>query len=305
MTSTVSTDTAGALLSAVRDAKAEELVATARQLDLAAAWADLHPAESIIDAAVYGDSPIPIAGAGAPLVAEFCLAELGAALGVSTDAGRALVADALDLRHRLPRLWSRVQSHTLPAWRARRIAAATRHLTAEAAAFVDRNLAPVAYRIGLSQQDRTIEAAVATFMPGLAKEQAAAAVDGRHVTVDHHQVCFSGTSRVTAEVDVSDAIDLDVALSRRAADLATLGSTVSLDARRATALGEIARRDLTLDLSTRTTKPTRARDLTLCVHLTGSADCSRWDPAAPATSHHTVSTTSPVEDPPRQLDLHG
>ncbi len=64
-----------------------------------------------------------LAGEGAPLVAELCLAEFAAALGVSTDAGRALVAEALELKHRLPRTWARVGGGELPASRARRVAA--------------------------------------------------------------------------------------------------------------------------------------------------------------------------------------
>ena len=50
----------------------------------------------------------PIAGAGCPAVAEFCVAELGAVLGVSTTAAKRLMGHALELRHRLPRLWAQV-----------------------------------------------------------------------------------------------------------------------------------------------------------------------------------------------------
>ena len=72
---------------------------------LAARWADLHPPESIHDAAAFTvpgcEHEEPIAGEGAPLVAEFCLAELGAVLGISTTAAKKLVGHALELRHRL------------------------------------------------------------------------------------------------------------------------------------------------------------------------------------------------------------
>jgi hypothetical protein len=49
-------------------------------------------------------------GDGTPLVAEFSPATLAARLGLSTHAGRELMADALDLAHRLPQLWERVQA---------------------------------------------------------------------------------------------------------------------------------------------------------------------------------------------------
>ncbi len=71
----------------------------------------------------------PIAGQGAPLVAEFCLAELGTVLGISSTAAKKLVGHALELRHRLPRLWAQVQAGRVPAWRARAVAEATIHTT--------------------------------------------------------------------------------------------------------------------------------------------------------------------------------
>jgi hypothetical protein len=41
-------------------------------------------------------------------------------------AARALIADALDLRYRLPRLWDRVLTGGVGAWQARKIAEQTR-----------------------------------------------------------------------------------------------------------------------------------------------------------------------------------
>ncbi|CAA9392461.1 MAG: hypothetical protein AVDCRST_MAG32-2416, partial [uncultured Nocardioides sp.] len=83
----------------------------------------------------------PIAGEGCPAVAEFCVAELGAVLGMSTVSAKRLLGHALELRHRLPRLWSRVQTGSVPAWRARLVAEATIHatpaLTKDAAGWVD------------------------------------------------------------------------------------------------------------------------------------------------------------------------
>ncbi len=99
--------------------------AEARLLAHACAWADLHPAESIGDAVRFGDTPVPVAGPGAPLVAEFCVAEFAAAVGLPTETGKAYLGEALELRHRLPRTWARVGSGDLAAWRARRIARAT------------------------------------------------------------------------------------------------------------------------------------------------------------------------------------
>src|SRR6476661_10285836 len=100
--------TASDLLASIRTERHAENAAAARQLDLAARWADLHPPESIHHAAAFTvpgyDHEEPIAGPGCPLVAEFCIPELGAVLGISTTAAKKLIGQSLELRHRLPRL---------------------------------------------------------------------------------------------------------------------------------------------------------------------------------------------------------
>src|SRR5215218_10141712 len=104
-------DSRAGVLAAARAARAAELVATAEQLRHAAAWAAMHSVDSVDEAAVaevFGETVIPVAGPGAPLVGEFCVAELAAALGMPTDHGRWLLGEALELKHRLPRLWRRV-----------------------------------------------------------------------------------------------------------------------------------------------------------------------------------------------------
>ena len=106
--------TASELLALARDRKTAEDRAAADLLELAARWADLHPPESIHSAAVFTvagcEHEEPIAGEGCPSVAEFCVAELGAVLGMSTVSAKKLIGHALELRHRLPRLWAQVQS---------------------------------------------------------------------------------------------------------------------------------------------------------------------------------------------------
>ena len=59
---------------------------------------------------------------------------------------------------------------------------------------------------------------------------------------------FAGTMRMEAELDIADALDLDRALAHGAATLKALGSDASLDARRAAALGDLARTQTALDL---------------------------------------------------------
>ena len=110
-------------------------------LQLACAWADAHYLDSgseeyqplIQRACAWG-------GEGTPEVSEYCAAELGALQGTGMAAARALIADALDLRYRLPRLWGRVLTGGVRAWQARRIAEQTRVLSWDACADVDHAL---------------------------------------------------------------------------------------------------------------------------------------------------------------------
>ena len=120
-------------------------------------------------------------------------------------------------------------------------------------------------------------------------EDARAAADGRHLTIHHHQVSFTGTSSLEGELDLADALDLDAALSQRAASLKAAGCTESLDVRRSIAAGEIARQQLALDLQPDTaadpaTDPASAeqrrrvrRQVVLHVHL---SDRAITEPAA-------------------------
>ena len=255
-----------ALLALARERKATEDRAAADLLDVAARWADLHPPESIHTAATFSyggglgrEHEEPIAGPGCPLVAEFCIAELGTVLGISTVAAKKLIGHALELRHRLPRLWAQVHAGAVPAWRARTVAEATIHtapaLTREAAAWVDSQVAAVAGRIGPAQLDRLLAETLkrhdlAKIDPAADPEDGWLHVDPRHVTVDTDDVHFAGTMHVEAEIDIADALDLDRVLAHSAATQKALGSELSLNARRAKALGDLARTQTALDLFT-------------------------------------------------------
>ena len=75
--------------------------------------------------------------------------ELGAAMGVSTQSAMALMADALDLRHRLPLLWAKVEALGVAPYKTRRVAADTRSLPFEGARWVDEQLAARVNGFGL------------------------------------------------------------------------------------------------------------------------------------------------------------
>ncbi len=250
-----------ALLASIRSARTAEDAAAARQLELAARWADLHPPESIHSAATFTvpgcEHEEPIAGPGTPLVAEFCVAELGTVLGITSVSAKKLIGHALELRHRLPRLWAQVHAGSVPAWRARAVAEVTIHSTpaliVEATAFVDAQVAAVAGKIGPAQLDRLVAETIKRFDlaelgPAADPEDGYLHVDPRHVTIHDQDVHFAGTVRLEAEVDLADGLDLHQALAHGAALQKALGSEESLDARRAKALGDLARTQTALDL---------------------------------------------------------
>ncbi|CAN5394613.1 hypothetical protein BH11ACT8_BH11ACT8_36030 [soil metagenome] len=105
-------------------------------------WADLHRLQ--VDPEVPGGESLrEIGGDGTPRIQELALCELGIARGVHTLSARAAVADALDLRHRLPDTFDLVLALDTDLWVARKVAATSRNLSADAVRIVDRAVAKV------------------------------------------------------------------------------------------------------------------------------------------------------------------
>ena len=232
----------------------------------------MHSVDSLAEAATVwdrGETGMPVAGPGAPLVGEFSVTEFAAAIGLPTEAGKAYLGEAVELRYRLKWVWSRVIKGDLPAWRARRVARETMLLSLEAAAYVDRHVAHVAHKVRPAQLDRLVEEAIGRFMPEEAERRRRQAADGRSFTIDTRQPSLRGTSTVYGELDLADALDLDAAVAAGAQALKDLGSTDTLDVRRATAVGDLARRQLTLDLNPTPTPRTRRRTMTSPAATTG------------------------------------
>src|SRR4029453_4884822 len=225
-------DTAAAVLAAVREDRSLVDAGEARMLQAAVTWAAMHPVDSLTEAAPVwapGEPGSPVAGPGAPLVAEFSVTEFAAAIGLPTEAGKAYLGEAVDTPYRLGRVWSRVVKGNLPAWRARRVARATIVLSMEAAAYVDAHVAHVAHKVRPAQLDRLVEEAIGRFMPEEAERRRRQAQDGRCFTIDTKQPSLRGTSTVYGELDLADALDLDAAVTAGAQALKDLGSTDTLD----------------------------------------------------------------------------
>jgi hypothetical protein len=269
-------DTPAGVLSALRESRAAARAAEVEVMVAAVAWADLHPVDSIGDAVMVPgtDRGLAIGGEGVPLVAEFAVAELAAALGRSADSARLWLGTVLEIRHRLPRIWARLVGGGLEPWRARQIASHTLSLGEAGAGWVDAQVVAVAHKIGPAQLERVILEAVRRFDPERAHADEVAAAEQRHVTIHDHRLAGSvtgGCVEVSATLDVVDARDLESAVAKTAHDLLLAGCEDALDVRRAQALGEIARHELTLDLGAGDagSRPgsSTERDATIYVHV--------------------------------------
>ena len=268
------------VLAFARDSRVAADRAEADVLLAAVTWAEQHPPESIHDAATWstrgGDCPLPLAGDGAPLVAEFCIAEFAAAIGRSTDSGRIKIAHGLELKYRLPRHWARVRSGTLEPWRACRVAAATLALNMDAAAYVDAQLVAFAHKVGPAQLDRLVEQAIARFMPEQAAENAERAAEDTARHLPPPPGLPDGTTWMQAQLDLADALDLDAAITTGAEHSASPGPPSPRRTPRHRRR-PLARRQLGLDLRPtpggRPAAPGSAkrRQVVLYVHLSEAA----------------------------------
>ncbi|MGL5808704.1 MAG: DUF222 domain-containing protein [Nocardioides sp.] len=239
-----------AVLAAVAEHRAAAEAAHLAVIFDAIEWAAMHSPEAVPPdgwATVPGTcGEVSLTGPGAPRVSEFCIAEFAAAAGLSTESGTELLADAIEVRYRLPRIWERLTAGHVPVWRARLITRHTRSLSQTAAGWVDRQLAHCAHRVGPAQVQRAIDEALIRFDPGQVEDRNLA--DNRYVRVGS-EADLDGSVQILALVDAADAFDVDSAVGQAAELRAKLGDQDSLDVRRARGLGDLARRQLALDLT--------------------------------------------------------
>jgi hypothetical protein len=216
----------------------EERRAQARQLQLAAVWADTNGPETVDPdiAKLPGRPGLKFyGGQGTPYVTTSAGADLGAHMERSTSFGDRVIADALDLRHRLPQLWRRVVAEEVIPSYARHVAKRTRDLEPEEASYVDERCAPYADgRVTWGRFTDLVEAAITAAAPAAAEAREAAARMER----------FARTTRSTEHgirglylrTHAGDVAKVDAMVAHLARILADLGSVETLDQRRATAM---------------------------------------------------------------------
>jgi hypothetical protein len=244
-TAPVLPDTPAELLRAVKAEKKAADQTDVRLMQLAVHWADLHLADPEFAEACF-TSPKTFAGEGSPAIDEFCVPEFATMLGRTNDSAGRFLTDCVEVAYRLPRLWAAVQSGLVAGWRARLIAQTTLALTMEAATYVDEQVFWCASRLTPSALGRLVDEARVRYMPDQVEQALERSADKRHVTFDTQQVSFDGTMAMEANLELPDALALAEAVKSGAEHLAKLGSTDTIDGRRATALGDLARHQLTI-----------------------------------------------------------
>lgn len=226
-------------------------------LRLVLAWADLHGDDpqdhpGAVPVRFGGDHLVDLGGDGTPRVQDLCVAELAVARSTHVLSTRSTMADALDLRHRLPRLWAKVQELTCETWVACRVASMSRRLTVDQVALVDQAVSDaVACAPG-----RILRIAEATII-----EADTAAHEGRVEEARRRRAVLLtptddlGLRTLLARLEAGDAVWVDATLDRVADLLATDAdlrrrhhpdlpddlAAVTKDELRAVALGWLAR----------------------------------------------------------------
>lgn len=232
---------------AADEASARELLALASQamrarrlgevaeLRLAAQWAVLH-GEPTDDR----DPMITPGGDGTPPVREYALPELAMARETHPATTRALMADALDLMHRLPRTWAIVQAGECEPWVARKVAVTCRALLSEQAGQVDR---AVSRAIAGHAPSTVLEIARAKTIAADPETHRAERERSRHERyVRLSRTDEFGYRHIIARITAGDATWLD-AMVDHVADIltTTLGHDHNHDELRSLALGYLAR----------------------------------------------------------------
>jgi hypothetical protein len=261
-------------------AMAEEVLRRRRQAELddlvvASHWAALHstdPRHAGGKRVWAEDRLIDVGGEGSPRVREFCIAELAMVRQVHPLTGQSLIADVLDLQHRLPLVWARVASLDAEAWVARKVASMTRAVPLAVIDVVDRAVAAI---IGTESPTRVLTVTQAKIMesdPRGTAERAAAERRRRYVALsraDEH-----GLRHMIARVTAGDAHWVDV-LVDRVADVIAPGHPdgTTRDELRSIAFGWLARPEELLQLlkgdgaDTSDSPPRRREKAVLYVHL--------------------------------------
>ena len=192
-------------------------------LELACAWADRHDMTGRgLEYAPLVERACLFGGAGTPAVSEFCVTEFATLQGTGPLAARAVIADALDLRWRLPMLWAQVRAGQVRAWQARKVAEQTRPLSWAACADVDAAIRGFLGMMTWTRFQKILTAAIGEADPALAAEREDRARQARGVWAMDSE---DGLKTLIAKAAAGDVVWF-MATINRIADILTARATL-------------------------------------------------------------------------------
>jgi len=176
---------------------------------------------------------------GTPRIAEFLALEIGALLGISQTSALCRIGDALDLRHRHPKLWQAVLTGKVRVWQATKICLECAHLSRSAAHNVD---AAMAASVGMLPWTRIMKALPGQIIaadPDTARQREQARRESRRIRISPIE---DGHVSIYGVVNPVDGIKFDHVLNEVAKTFPTEPDTPlcrDLDRRRSLAFGMI------------------------------------------------------------------
>jgi hypothetical protein len=287
---------------------ARERAAGARRLLLIGQWAVLHNGDSVERRYDASGEILPgteqartYGGDGTPEVAEFAVHELALLLGLPETVARNELADVLDLQHRHPLLWARVQETAgcdaegrdpalaagmVQAWQATYVARRCHHakLSLEAARWVDERTADDLGRQAWSRFQDTLDARIKEADPALAEQKRREKEASKRVTVS--QTNSDGMKSLTVTLPAAQIILMRARIHQVAKILQAHGAQAALGQLEADAAFLLA------------TNPLEALLMLIDAATKAPAACPSGGPAASATPHPT-----PEQDPDDPVGL--
>ncbi|SFB07473.1 hypothetical protein SAMN05192575_103204 [Nocardioides alpinus] len=226
---------AGQVLDLAGQALTARRLAEVAELHLAIQWAVLHghPHDD-------RDPMVTPGGDGTPALREHAIPELAMARETHPATTRALIADGLDLVHRLPRTWAIVEAGACEPWVARQVAVLSRSLLSEQVVRVDRAIAKAIRGHAPSTVLEITRAKVIEADPETHRAERERLRHERYVRLSRTDEY--GYRCIIARVTAGDAAWIDAMVDRVADILSlTLGADHNHDELRSLALGWLAR----------------------------------------------------------------
>ncbi|HWJ65312.1 MAG TPA: HNH endonuclease signature motif containing protein [Nocardioides sp.] len=277
---------AGDVLSFVESHHAMRLNAERAILRAAYQWAVLHHPDRLPVSDKRGrDRAKPAGATGTPRITEYAAATFGARIQTTPYGAKKLIADAVDLMLRLPKLQAGIETGTVRVPHARHVAAATRDLSPDEAAWVDAEVAESADgRLAWARFEALVEGKVAAANPELtrAKEEAAA----KSGFIRMSRVNKHGMATLTIHHHAAKVLTADAGITALAKHLEPQMPDATLAERRLVAFEILTNPDAHHDLDTKAGKkvgPVKPK-VKIHLHLTPDSPIARMEGHGPVTT---------------------